>query len=569
MSTTTARIDFHKGETLLNLANTYPKLSDVLLELVQNALDEKANRIWIEVDYKNRKAHVQDNGQGASIDKFNGALGSVAKPGRKEKGSLGQFGIGLISPLGKCKKFFFVSCPQPHDSLYQEWLLETDHIKAQQHDISIPTKVRQDIIFEKKVPGKNSVDWRSRAQLIDFTEDQFVSQLSMDGLVGGIQDRYSGVMRKNNVVISVVIKDEKGKKHQRDNVTALEFLGRKLLEQELLDSGGGKVLFRLFIAKKIGKGRQRQGKVSMGVMGNDFRFPFEYFARSAASLLKPDVVDALSKGLFEGEILSEKARLHRDRQTFEKDDNWIGLCIAIEEWFDKFGREHTKEAQQSNEDERHQELGLRSMKVVEDMLRDPSSASLLAVLKSFERGTVGSGHTDVPASKVYGQQDEKALSVDGNVGESKSKKDDGEPPPDPTKPPEHKPDHMPLTVAGPKGKRRKEVRGHSTGLGFVYDAMDGSPDLWKLDIKNGLLHFNIRHPLWMACDSKSDLALMKLQELVTIQALTLEIMPEGLRHCQRQAFDEHNGAMVTWILNSDKARGSIPAAKKKPAKTKP
>ena len=559
-SSNQTRIKFNEGETLLHLANMYPRLQDVIMELVQNALDKDVNatRIWITVNYRDHYLSVKDNGAGTSIVKFHNALASVSERKRKGAGSLGEFGIGLISPLGKCKCFRFISCPAPHKALYHEWNFDTEHIRSQAENLFIPNRPRNDLIFEEKILGKKTCDWRSEMILEKFTDDSFVSHVSVDSIIGGTRDRYNTVMLRNKVKISIRLIHVDGKEERREDITAIEFHGRKLMERELVDANMGKVLFKMFVAPKTKKGRN--GKVLMGVMGNDFRFPFHYLAQSAAKLLGEEVVTTLSSGLFEGEILSERARLHANRNTFEKDDFYIGLCVSIEEWFDKYGRQHMEEARQNRQDERNQELGKRSMGVIEAILQIPAHAPLLEVIKSFTSGNVGKGHTEVADKKPLGQTDQKFISADRSPGTS-VQKDGDEKPRDRSEPVTAIPGHTPLTVAGPKGERRRLVRGHSMGLAFSYEPMEGSPDLWKLDTKMGVLHFNIRHPLWIVCDEKSDLSLMKLQEHVTIQALTLQIMPEPTRTYQRQVLDELNHSLVSWILGSDRARGTVPTKK--------
>lgn len=558
------QIKFNQGQALLHLAGMYPTLLEVILELVQNALDKDVNatRIWIHINNQARHLSVRDNGAGVSVDRFNQALASVATPGRKGEGSLGQFGIGLISPLGKCERFTFISCPAPQKYGFQEWTFETERIINQCNSLSIPLRAKPEMTLDDDSSGKQLVKWRSEMGLHKFTADEYISRVPIDVLIGGIQDRYATVMRRNKVAISIVIIDKDGKKEERPNVTAVQFRGRKLAEREVLNPDAGKTTFRLFIAPKSTKKGGRSGRVQVGVAGNDFRFPFHYFARSAVDLLKEEVITSLLSGLFEGEILSENAKLHPSRRTFEKDDAFIGFCCAIEDWFGLYGSLHLEEARQSRQEERFQELGLRSMRVLEHLLDDPAHASLMAVIKSFSRGTIGIGHAEVPG-RVMGEQDQKALSVDGKPGVARSSDPDASRDERGT-PKVPKPEHTPLTVTGPKGQQRKVVRSDSFGLQFSHEAMEGSPDLWKLDTQNGVLRFNIRHPLWIACDEKSDLVLMKLQECVTIQALTLQVMPENVRVPQRQVLDEVNHSFVSWLIRSDKARGTIPSSKKSP-----
>ncbi len=560
-ATRNTAIRFNQGRALLHLAGMYPTLLEVILELVQNALDKdvQAKRIWIKINYKTRHLSVRDNGSGVSLEKFNAALASVAEPGRKGEGSLGQFGIGLISPLGKCDTFTFISCAALYNNEFREWTFDSKKIAEQKENLTVPLRDRPDLTLNKRVPvgsGKTRVEWRSEMCLIGFTDDTFQSRVDMDSLVGGIQDRYAMTMRSNKTVISVAITHKDGRTETRDNVTAQDFSGQALPVQTFKNPDSGVTTFRLFVARKK-KGRGPGGKVLLGVSGNDFRFPFHFFARAAENLIDGEAIAALSSGIFEGEIISERAKLHPNRQAFEKDDAFIGLCCSIEEWFSTVGSHHLDELKQSRQEQRLQELGLRSMKVVEHLLRDPAHASLLEVIRSFGKGTIGEGHFQ---KKVVGEQDRPSLSVEGKPGAHST---------DPEAEPRVRSDpalerekHSPMTVAGPKGRTRKVVRGSSFGLQFAHEPMEGSPDLWKLDATEGILTFNIRHPLWRACDVK-DTTLMKLQECVAMQALTLQMMPENLRYAQRQVLDEFNHSLVSWILTSDKVR--TPAGRRKSA----
>ncbi len=550
LTDTQTPIKFNHGQTLLHLAGTYPTLLEVILELVQNSLDRdvKANLIWITINRKTRHLAVRDNGNGATLEKFNAALASVAQPGRKGEGSLGQFGIGLISPLGKCERFTFISCPAPHKNGFQEWTFSTAHILKQRMDINIPLRARPDLTLEDKPPaGKTKVYWRSEMSLTGFTSDEYISRVPIDTLIGGIQDRYATTMRRNKTIISVEVIHKDGTVERRLNVTAQEFRGQALPVQKFVNSDSGETTFRLFIAPKVAKGRN--GRVLVGVTGNDFRFPFHYLARSATQLLRDEVITALTSGLFEGEILSQKSRLHPDRKTLEKDDAFVGLCCAIEEWFDGFGSKYLDEARHSRQEQRFQELGLRSMKVLEHLFMDQAHAPLRDVIKSFGRGVAGNDHAD--AESTDGGSEQTTNSGNGEPGDGAKTSGTGSP---------NRADssHVkkPQTGSGPKGSPRKVVKNASFGLQFAHEAMEGSPELWKLDADAGILTFNIRHPHWMACELR-DSTLMKLQECVTMEALTLHMMPVAQRHHQRQAIDELNHSLVSWILNGDKVRSPL------------
>ena len=547
------RISTFIGQVLMRLAGEYPTLQDVILELVQNALDidVQADRITVVLNYRTKHMAVRDNGKGSTIQKFDAALASVAKTGRKGPGSLGQFAIGLISPLGKCKSFTFVSCPAPHKEGFHEWKFDCNEVLSTGEDLTIPARPRHDLIFGGGiVPGKTQVQWRSEVSLTGITTDAYVSRVDIDALVGAIQSRYSTTMRKNQAKISIEITDIGGNVTKRENVMALDFIGDPLPVRTFESKVSGKTMFRFFIAPKK---KGYKGKVVMGVDGNDFRFPFRNFVRTATDFLDAEVIQALSGGLFEGEIISEKAELHQDRNTFVKNDAFIELCCAIQEWYEQFGAEYVKRFSEQRQEVRLQELALRSLKVIDLLLKDPAHLPLLQVIKSFSCGTVGTGHVVPPKKKVFGLQDLTALSTDGNPGTARKEGagGDGKSHNDSR----NEKDHTPLTAAGPKGPHRKLVKHGSLGLQFAHEKLDGDPDLWKLDTGNGVLTFNIRHPLWEPCSHK-DSTLMKLQECVAMEALTLHMMPESGRLLQRKVLDELNHSLVTWILMSDKIRVS-------------
>ena len=545
------------GQTLRRLAGEYPTLQDVILELVQNALDidVRANRIMIALNYRTHHLAVRDNGNGTTIERFDAALASVADTGRKGQGSLGQFAIGLISPLGKCKMFTFTSCPAPHTSGFHEWRFNCEDILGTKHGLVIPARPRPDLITASGgglSRGKTQVQWRSAMDLEGLTTDTFVSRVNIDALVGAIQARYSPTMRKNKARISIEITAANGTVEKRENVMAREFVGDPLPVKEFTGKDGGKTTLRLFIAPK--KKQEHTGRVVMGVEGNDFRFPFRFFARTASEYLDNEIINALGGGLFEGEVISEKAELHPQRNTFTRNDAFIDVCCALQEWYEQFGAAYVAQLNERRQEVRLQELALRSLKVIDLLLKNPAHAGLLAVIKTFTCGTVGEGHVLPPKKKVVKIQDLASLSLDGQPGESREGTDhpgDGSH----RDPEKEKLLHTPLTAAGPKGKPRKVVKRGSLGLQIAHELLEGDPDLWKLDATEGILTFNIRHPVWVSC-SKSDSTLMKLQELVAMEALTLHMMPEDGRMLQRKVLDELNHSLASWVLMPDSTRRS-------------
>jgi hypothetical protein len=500
-------VKFHQGAALLRLADTYPTLLDVILEQVQNALDinVRADRVWIEINYRTRQCIVRDNGRGASEKTFNSALQSICEPdaklriaGTEGENPLGQFSIGLISPLGKCAWYTFTSCPAPLPQAFREWKFVSKDLADQRGDLYIPMRSRSELTLSTPMRHQARVEWRTEVHMYDLTRDVTISRVEMNGLVTAIVDRFAITMRKNKTIIHVRITDEAGKIDERNNVQAPKFAGKKLPEVVIENDAGGKTWFRMHLSQKTKK--VPKGKIVMGTCRDDFRFPVSTFLLGQHAL-SAQVVEALRSGVFEGEIVSQKAELNPDRGSFKRNDGVrLGLGMAIEEWYELHGSKHLEAAKEERRDSRYQDLGVRCLGVIEELLRDRDNHFLMEVINSFKRGTVGPGHTE--PDKIVGTQDTPAISVDGGAGGTHTPSDE---PSDRVrhKPKQDKEKHTPGTVAGPKGPHRNVVSNDSLGLQLAYDYDNVlGPALWSLDTTLGVLTFNVTHPHFVAVDVK-------------------------------------------------------------------
>src|SRR5437762_1001324 len=97
-------VGFHMGSTMLHLSGKYPTLLEVLLETIQNCIDKNSRDIWVTINQKSRNLTIRDDGDGVSGEEFNKALDQIGMTMKKES-ALGRFGLGLVSPVGKCEKF--------------------------------------------------------------------------------------------------------------------------------------------------------------------------------------------------------------------------------------------------------------------------------------------------------------------------------------------------------------------------------------------------------------------------------------------------------------------------------
>ncbi len=372
-----SELGFHQGNTLLRLAETYPKLDLVILEYIQNALDIGARNIWVKISFRNRYVYIRDDGDGVSVEHFERALKSVCSS-IKGKDKLGRYGIGLVSGIDKCKELIFTSTPKENPSDYKKWVFEGNIVEQKSID-GIPCFEEKRYVFSKdsfyESKSKEVVNWRTEIRLESITKDRTLTRISSEDFRSAILERYSEVMRKKGVTVFLIIvtKDER----TNTKIQASEFQGKKLPTQIETGKDAGKTVFDLYIANKKAYGRR--GKVHVGIDGNDFRIGFPTFARFT-NLFNSETIQILESGIFEGNIISQKCTLHPGRRGFVENDALLEFCAHIETWMEKEGVKYASEINQEKKDERYQALGIRSMRVIEDILADPKFSNLRELL---------------------------------------------------------------------------------------------------------------------------------------------------------------------------------------------
>ncbi len=82
---------------------------------------------------------------------------------------------------------------------------------------------------------------------------------------------------------------------------------------------------------------------------------------------------------------------------------------------------------------------------------------------------------------------------------------------------------------GPTGTNRKVVRGHSTGLQYVFEELPGNDNHWLFDPITGILTFNIRSSVWESMERSGERNLIHYQVYITLKALELQRVPATLR----------------------------------------
>lgn len=508
VSAATHTLGLHHGEVLLRLANTYPTITLTVVEAVQNAIDADAEKVFIGIDVQRRSIIVLDDGLGVTVDKFQEALLSVGK-GIKRPGSLGRFGLGLISPLNKCTRYVFASQPVGERNV-NWWEFEGDRIRGQHHEVQIPYGLNAELPaipsqFRRSANGLRA-RWRTFVWLSGVTQDKVVGAADLDELEGQIRTKLGPGMRRKGTTAHIVLIDERGQMSDTRSVDPGEYTGERLPVVTYTDADCGEVRFELYRAHKTGG--VRRGEVVFMRTGDNYPVLWrELFGQALGGRwleIAKDALDALGSGYFEGVIYADKVELHQERTKFIWNEALRGLFMALGTWYSEHGQAHFEDEQEARRERRYQELGERSLAKIMGLLEKNTAFSLLA------RRLLGVLPGEEP---VQQPRPGRGGSSDGNSGGSSGTR---------TK--------RPRVVANPPPNRDRPAQDrepHPT-LRFAYEMLEHSTRLWEFDADSGMLTFNVRHPVWVSLDetagrhtSRNDRQIMHLQEWLALKLLRL------------------------------------------------
>lgn len=546
----------HLGGALELAASKYPTLFRTIKEGVQNALDAMAQSITIEIDQRRHVIEIKDNGNGVEIGRMRMALGSVCRS-IKAKGELGRFGLGLMAPLDKCTRWTFTTVAPGETKGYHEWVFNPEEIRRESDQLHLEPLLRDIKQVEHPADAREDwgwVTWRSRLRIEGYKKDRQFRLLNLVDLEVGILDDFNEKMRKLQTMVTIRITTETGEKLTR-SFSARAFTGKLIDEGSVSGTDCKQTLFRLYLAPQTAKGRQ--GRVVVGIIGDDVRISFDRFAATTQALgqdpneyLDKDTVKGLSSGVFEGEILGSDLDLLQERTGFSEDAALADFCLALNQRYAEKHAKHAEEARESKEDHRFQRLGLKSLNVIEQFMRQVPE--LEDLLNSFKRGNIGRGHTELSKRLQVGETTgpELALVSRRNPSSAPSGPSTGDPK-------RERKSHHPFTVAGPEGRVRTLVSKGSTGLTLAFSVMYGSNKVAVLRKDIGRLTINTAHPYFDEV-KRDDRTLMQYVEYVGIQTSLLHTYPPDQVELIGEGMDAILKAYVFQLINADRLAGRRP-----------
>lgn len=565
----------HFGEALLTIARRYSGIEETIIEAVQNCLDMdddapemsflgSADNVEVICDLATRNIYIRGNGDGVTVERFKQKLSEIAKS-QKKSGRLGRFGKGFVAPIGKCEEFTFTSYLEDEET-YVTWIFNTSDLLKQEKSSVIPHKKRKGLARftenikrlsnnkrKKHHPGKEFVWWNTEVHIKKFDEDRVIGKININSLESLLLTAYGHFIlekereakRKTKITITVIGKD--GKVESKE-LNMNWYKGKPLDEYVYKNKKGEPILTaRLYLASVVdGK---RKGVISVGEVKDFFRLSMKQFGMASRGLLDEDILKGLNSGTFNGDFLAHKAKIRDDRKGFERNDDMVDFCCAIEKWYEEIGFQHVEEAKEDQRFSRYSRLVNEILPIVENIMKN----KFPELFDKIKLGTIGDGHKDDDDTK--GETGGKR----GGRGGSPSPRGVGTGPGKPRQKPKRDIPGDKPAITGESGTR-KIVEHHSTGLKISFSEFSVSKDVYRFDLETGELEFNCLHDYWQRCE-RTDTTLREFQFAVICQVLALYSAPDYERCYLESPFSKMLEAQVINLTQSTRLRE--PVKKKK------
>lgn len=491
-----AKLGVHVGNMLMYAAATYDNLLKTAIEAVQNALDARAHNIFVGFDLCDRFAAIADDGSGVSPGKFAGALSAVGQSQKDlDRDALGKFGLGLISPLDKCRFFEFISRVGAAGRIHA-WVFAQEKIKACADASEIDELVLGDMPSLEKVfqaeAEKIGAAWNTIVRLHHTTPDRVVSRLTVEKLAEQILSRFNDAMLARKTTCHLLIRDERGKVHKLV-VRPVQYKGEALEGSPFVIEDAGeaeRVTIELYRAPRVRGKRQGVIRVSDS-RGEVYGIPLKDFLTQVKQDFGYDNegFTELLSGYFEG-LVRAKIDINVKREGFLLNQALLDFVVAFDGWYKTIGREHYEGEQDRDRDDRYKALAGKSVATVGEVLsKSPETIRTIQdALKLFDGALSG----DEPALRLKVAKDTTSGGVQSGAsgrrkGVGKRGASDGSGP----------------SQSERKSSSRSTAKEESIGLMVEVTEFQLSNDLWRFDPATWTISVNASNDVWADLDGAS------------------------------------------------------------------
>jgi hypothetical protein len=353
--TSAIEVGFHYGNVIKLLADNYGHGCLVVREAVQNALDEQAQNIYVNVDFLAENIRVYDDGGGVGPEKirqkFEG-LGFSLKSVDPKDGMVGQKGIGNLAGL----------------AVSREWQLVTRDKAIRNSPFIVYTFYGTELekkegveVYQEELPGRsiNGAPFKSTTVLrLNNVDATILKQVRDKEMLGRIlREAFNHQLKTRNVNLKVRYRTKNGQTSEF-LIKPVAYRGTALDPVEVETEYGPVTFYFFHSAHPVAKPVviiQHQGANSLPI-SNFFKL----------NILPREIQDSFEKGYFEGEIRVGFCEQNADRYAFRANHELQVFVTAVT----SFAEDVLQPMVQQLEDE---DRGMKLRRVAESVVRQMRS----------------------------------------------------------------------------------------------------------------------------------------------------------------------------------------------------
>lgn len=488
-------VGFHYGRTLLHLADSYARPTQVILELIQNAIDAGAKNIYLKVvagrASRQRIIYCADDGAGASFEELEQRFQRISE--QQKTGKIGHKGIGNLASLAIAEGFSLTTRPGGPLATRERYFtikLSRTGLEEMAEGVTLPY-LRETKEFRPGAEHKLATDFGiSTLLIVQGVRQAALRQLADASTIAQtIENRFAPQILERKIRIWV---DAGG---HRLLVQPAAFPGTP--ETTEIETLSGTVRFEIFVGTKPVK-TPKLAVIHGKTPEEQYAIPFGPFLE-----ISPAVREVFNSGLLQGNVYVPFCRLTPDREEFEYDDELSAFWEALETYAKLYGRKILERISEEKRDVKIAQVLLGALRRLEKFLAGHREEFI-----PLFRGQVSEGHFGAE----NGELAEPLRSVEPT---RRGPRQPGEPRPGP-KSEQKRRIHSGVTDSG----SRRRV--YNRQLGIQVEYRDPRPEEgrdWLSKREGSKIILNSLNPLWQAVESDSQAHtqycfLLMLKELI-------------------------------------------------------
>lgn len=309
-------VDFHYGNVIQYLAETYGTGFEVVREAVQNAIDKSAKNIFVVIDCVKHLISVYDDGYGASEDEMTKKfqkIGLSFKLG--QAGMVGQKGIGNLAAFSIGRKWqLFTRDIKQGEKLRAYTFDRAELVKG--NDVAIQSEVVQ-----FKSPTGAPFPTTSMLRIVDVDQGVLRQLGDKNTIERTLREAFNAKLRSGKISLRVAYQSSKNQSSEFA-IKPTRFRGAPI-DPEDYETEHGTVTFEFYHSYEPLKDPSilvlHQGVYSLPLT-NFFKL----------RILPLELEPLLNKGYFEGEIRLSFCKLNSSRSAFEHNAEQQSFISVVE-----------------------------------------------------------------------------------------------------------------------------------------------------------------------------------------------------------------------------------------------